>query len=98
MDPQWLGPFKVAKDLGKGFYALEGIESDEIATKRINGKHLKLYQTEVPTSSMDQSYYDDSGSHLATIYALLLQSAISQDSEVLTKTDTTEVCLFIAYC
>ena len=57
MDPQWLGPFKVARDLGKGFYSLKSIDNNSIVTKRIHGNHLIVYRSEVPSpSSTDQSY------------------------------------------
>lgn len=69
MDPQWLGPFKVARDLGKGFYALESIDGDNIVTKKINGKHLKIYRCEAEVSSFMglQSYCDVSERHLCYI-------------------------------
>lgn len=68
MDPQWLGPFKVAKDLGKGFYALKSMEVDTIVTKRINGMHLKIYRSEVPTPSSEDSSSCVSESHRAAVY------------------------------
>lgn len=43
IDPQWLGPYEITTDLGKGFYALSDLESGEIVIKRVNGAHLKLY-------------------------------------------------------
>ena len=45
MDPQWLGPSKVAKDLGKGFYTLQSLQGGSIVIKRINGAHLKVYHS-----------------------------------------------------
>ena len=45
LDPQWLGPYRIATDLGKGFYALSDLNSENIVTKRINGAHLKAYFT-----------------------------------------------------
>lgn len=43
MDPQWLGPYRVANDLGKGFYSLENLQDGSKAVERINGAHLKVY-------------------------------------------------------
>ena len=43
MDPQWLGPYEIAADLGKGFYALSDVTSGDIVIKRVNGAHLKPY-------------------------------------------------------
>ncbi len=42
MDPQWLGPYTVKSDLGKGFYSLESLQ-DGSKVERINGAHLKVY-------------------------------------------------------
>lgn len=44
-DPEWLGPFEVAADLGKGFYSLSDLNSGEIVIKRVNGAHLKVCLT-----------------------------------------------------
>ena len=43
MDPQWLGPYEIAADLGKGFYTLSDATNGDIAIKRVNGAHLKPY-------------------------------------------------------
>ncbi len=43
MDPKWLGPFEVAANLGKGFFALQDTTSKKIVVQRVNGAHLKLY-------------------------------------------------------
>lgn len=43
IDPKWLGPFEVASNLGKGFFALQDIKMKKIVIPRVNGAHLKLY-------------------------------------------------------
>lgn len=43
MDPNWLRPYEIIKDLGKGFLALKCIESGDIV-KRVHGAYLKVYQ------------------------------------------------------
>ena len=43
MDPQWLGPYLVTKDLGKGFYTLSDPNTGVVFVKRVNGSHLKTY-------------------------------------------------------
>ena len=43
MDPQWLGPYEIAADLRKGFYAVSDVTNGDIAIKRVNGAHLKAY-------------------------------------------------------
>ena len=48
MDPQWLGPYEIAVDLGKGFYALSDVTNGDIAI--INGAHLKAYNSNTPSS------------------------------------------------
>ena len=60
MDPQWLGPYLVAKDLGKGFYSLEDLAKGKKVTERINGAHLKIY---VCASSLQVQYITYSDSH-----------------------------------
>lgn len=44
LDPKWLGPYLIVKDLGKGFYKLRSVESPGTFVDRVNGSHLKLYQ------------------------------------------------------
>lgn len=51
MDPKWLGPFSITKDLGKGFYKLKSIANSKLIVK-INGAHLKIYQA----NSSDSRY------------------------------------------
>ena len=48
MDPQWLGPYEIATDLGKGFYALSDLKSGDIVTRRVNAAHLKAYLAPPP--------------------------------------------------
>ena len=55
LDPQWLGSYRIANDLGKGFYALSDLNSEDIVTKRINGAHLKAYFTS-PLSKCSSLY------------------------------------------
>ena len=43
LDPQWLGPYRVIHDLGKGFYSLGNMVDGSVVTQRINGAHLKVY-------------------------------------------------------
>ena len=45
MDPQWLGPYEVTKDLGKGFYTLSDPNTGFFFVRRVNGSHLKTYLT-----------------------------------------------------
>lgn len=45
IDPQWLGPYTIAAELGKGFYSLSDLESGAIVIQRVNSAHLKLYIT-----------------------------------------------------
>lgn len=42
MDPKWLGPYKIIKDLGKGFFSLQCIETEDVV-KSVHGAHLKIY-------------------------------------------------------
>ena len=49
MDPKWLGPYMITKDIGKGFYKLALCENPDKVIMRVNGVHLKSYHT--PNSS-----------------------------------------------
>ena len=62
MDPKWLGPFSVAKDLGKGFYKLKSMANSTCIMKKVNGAHLKIYQAE-------GRYIIGSYNYLATCYS-----------------------------
>ena len=44
LDPKWLGPFSILKNLGKGFYKLESLECPGTYVERVNGSHLKIYK------------------------------------------------------
>jgi hypothetical protein len=44
LDHKWLGPYVIAKDLGRGFYALS--EGENVIVKRVNGAHLKIYHSQ----------------------------------------------------
>jgi hypothetical protein len=57
MDPQWLGPYEIAADLGKGFYALSDVTNGDIAIKRVNGAHLKAYNSNTPSSHASSIYF-----------------------------------------
>ena len=45
MDPEWLGQFTTIQDSGKGLEKLKLLKNPEVQVKRINGAHLKLYNT-----------------------------------------------------
>ena len=49
MDPKWLGPYMITKDIGKEFYKLALCENPNKVIMRVNGVHLKSYHT--PNSS-----------------------------------------------
>ena len=43
LDPKWLGPFSISKDLGKGAYSLTSTDNPSCIVKRANGAYLKPY-------------------------------------------------------
>ena len=49
MDLRWLGPYEIAADLRKGFYAVSDVTNGDIAIKRVNGAHLKAYNSNTPS-------------------------------------------------
>ena len=53
MDARFLGPYIITKDLGRGLYSLELIEDRTVVVHRVNGAHLKPYQT--PCQSPESS-------------------------------------------
>ena len=51
MDKKWLGPYYITRCLGKGLYSLRAIDRPDVVVSRVNGAHLKPYNT--PPSSPD---------------------------------------------
>ena len=45
MDQRWLGPYKIAEDLGKGVFKLKNPSSGHILKKTVNSCRLKAYYT-----------------------------------------------------
>ena len=43
LDAKWVGPYKIAKSLGKGLYRLECVNESTKVISRVNGVHLKPY-------------------------------------------------------
>ena len=56
MGHKWLGSYEVVKNLGKGFFTLQNMESGQII-QQIHGTHLKLYFTPTCTSPHSPSYH-----------------------------------------
>lgn len=50
MDPKWLGPYLIVKNLGRGLYKLRSVENPGCIVK-VNGAHLKVYKTSSSTRS-----------------------------------------------
>ena len=55
LDPKWVGPFRISRNLGKGLYNITPIliGDRKSVPKRVHGVHLKVYHT--PPSSPNQS-------------------------------------------
>ena len=51
LDPKWLGPYTIDKDLGKGCYQLSAIGNPKDIVSRVNGGHLKLYHKDPSRTS-----------------------------------------------
>ena len=45
LDVKWLGPYTITKNLGKGLYSLQLVSDSNSTVGRINGAHLKPYNT-----------------------------------------------------
>ena len=75
LDHKWIGPYKIAKDVGKGFYSIQNVDNGKEPV-RIHGIHLKPYNTpaEIPKpdeqdnlnkSQQDQGHESSHNSHLS---------------------------------
>ena len=53
MDHKWIGPYKVVKDIGKGFYSIQGVDNGK-KSARVHGIHLKPYKTPSETPESDK--------------------------------------------
>lgn len=53
LDHRWIGPYKVVKDVGKGFYSIQNLENRK-KSARIHGIHLKPYNTPAKTPKPDK--------------------------------------------
>lgn len=71
LDPRWLGPFVITKDMGKGFFSLRCVQSGTLIP-RIHGAHLKSYLTPPSspeiTPAVSNSGYDSQVSHTTISY------------------------------
>ena len=53
LDYKWLGPYRVTHDCGKGFFSLSDVTNHKkILIKRVNGAHLKIYKSPIPTTNI----------------------------------------------
>ena len=43
LDPKWLGPYRISKNLGRGLYRLQELSAPFKTVSRVNGTHLKKY-------------------------------------------------------
>ena len=57
LDHKWVGPFRIVKDVGKGFYSIQNVDNGKEPV-RIHGIHLKPYNTPAETTKPDKQ--DDS--------------------------------------
>ena len=61
MDTRFVGPYIITKNVGKGLYALQLVKNPSVVIQRVNGAHLKPYQT--PLQSPASSFASSSASH-----------------------------------
>ena len=55
LDPRWDGPYEITSVLGKGLYSLKSCAGD-VAVKRVNGMHLKVFEKVRDTCTHKQVY------------------------------------------
>lgn len=53
LDHRWIGPYKIVKDVGKGFYSIQNVDNGK-QPARIHGIHLKPYNTPFKTPQPDK--------------------------------------------
>ena len=75
LDHRWIGPYKIVKDVGKGFYSIQNVDNGK-KPARIHGIHLKPYNIPAETpkpdkqdssneSHQDQGHESSHNSHLS---------------------------------
>ena len=75
LDHRWIDPYKIVKDVGKGFYSIQNVDNGK-KSARIHGIHLKPYNTPAETpksgkqeplneSHQDQGHKHSHNSHLS---------------------------------
>uniref|UniRef100_A0A1X7V8J8 Uncharacterized protein n=1 Tax=Amphimedon queenslandica TaxID=400682 RepID=A0A1X7V8J8_AMPQE len=79
MDPKWLGPYKIIKDLGKGFFSLQCIDTEDVV-KSVHGAHLKIYLNPPEIEKQHQIQH----------HSLLIGNEVKSD-ELLCSASSTEV-------
>ena len=45
MDYKWSGPYVITQNLGKGLYTIRAMDATNAALSRVNGAHLKPYNS-----------------------------------------------------
>ena len=60
MDTRFVRPYIITKNVGKGLYALQLVKNPSVVIQRVNGAHLKPYQT--PLQSPASSFASNSSS------------------------------------
>ena len=58
LDHRWIGPYKIVKDVGKGFYSIQNVDNGK-KPARIHGIHLKPYNTPAETPKPDKQDSSD---------------------------------------
>ena len=63
MDTRFVGPYIITNNVGKGLYALKLVKNPTVVVERVNGAHLKPYQT--PPQSPTSSFTSEDGDSLS---------------------------------
>ena len=92
LDYRWVGPYKILKDVGKGFYFIQNVDNEKNPV-RIHGVHLKPYNTPAETpkpdtqdssneSHQDQGHESSHNSHLTDDSSSSASSLYKASTEV----------------
>ena len=63
MDTRFVGPYVITKNVGKGLYALQLVKNPSVVIQRVNGAHLKPYQTPLQSPASSFASNSSSASH-----------------------------------
>ncbi|KAL5500624.1 hypothetical protein EMCRGX_G012215 [Ephydatia muelleri] len=62
LDPKWVGPYIITAKLSKGFYSLQCVANSSDRVKRVNGTHLKVFNSSESQSCSNSPQHSNQSS------------------------------------